>query len=241
LTSKDKGSDAFPKVTPTTAHEILSSYRIRANDEVGFIDLTNSDTNVFNWRGYIVHHIDVDRIVQEPVCGFGFVTLPFQDKNTQKRRTDFVVLLTDGRAVRLRPHAHASGRSGRREDIPVIGCLRTWLRPSACAIASRQGKYFAQCSQADKRSDKDAKDFLDKIDREEFGMGSTVHSRRVEATEWAYGLWLGNGNFAALFDTAEPIPVFGVAAVNSWACFVAKTARHEYTFFPHAGGQVCRG
>ena len=84
----------------------------------------------------------------------------------------------------------------------------------------------------DMRTDGEAKAFLDHIDSHEFrtGQGQSVLSRRVMRKEWPWPVWLGNPKWRALF-VPEEIRAFGIAGMNSRACFVFRTDTRAFTIY----------
>ena len=76
-------------------------------------DLT--DQKDFDWVGYLMGHLDIDKIVPDErfVVSFAIQRVAAIDTNTKTARVDFVVLLDDGHRVRLHP-------SQAKEACPVI-------------------------------------------------------------------------------------------------------------------------
>ena len=101
-------------VTRKKAHNFMSQWRTQTNGTVEIMkDLT--DQKDFDWVGFLMGHLDIDKIVPDErfVVSFAIERLAVIDKNTKSARVDFVVLLDDGHRVRLHP-------SQTREAYPVI-------------------------------------------------------------------------------------------------------------------------
>ena len=233
LTAADKGSGSA--VNFKTAHDFLNQCRQLLGDG-DVLDLTSLDPSVFDWRAYLAHHEDFEvTILGGPhgaVGGFEFRKFPWLDPNAKQGRTDFVVLRTDGLAVRLHPQTR-KGAGGRREAIPVVGSLSDWLEPTNVGTASASSRgtegvapklLWQGRAQSDLRGDAEARAFLEGIEEAWARETPATLSRPILASEWAWPLWLAQPRFAACF-AGQRVLTLGVARFNGAAAFVGRAEK----------------
>jgi hypothetical protein len=92
------------KVSRRTAHDFMSEWREKT-DVSGETEQDLTDQQVFDWVGYLKVHPDLTKIVPDGkvVVSFAIARLASIDKNTCRRRVDFLLFLDDGTCVRLHP------------------------------------------------------------------------------------------------------------------------------------------